>query len=476
MNFAEQYYIHYPQVAIGHWPPFFYLCAGIWGLILGVGHASYLMFMALIVAVLAALLRVVLSHELGVWWSGLAGLLLLLLPPIRETSELMMLDTMVALMSLLAGCALVYLFSNPTLISAILFGLFTSCAILTKGTGMALVMAPLVMIVLTRNVNIIRTKVFWLPALIVAAVAGPWTILFMSSAKQGWEYHVGWKYTLAAIKGFCFLLVDAIGPVLFIAAAYGIWVGIFRRRTIVWSMLFALLISTYMFIIIVPSSIGQRYLTAAFPPLVGFAMAGIASVAKSLQKAKWSNIAQIGVVGMIVAGGVMVMRKPRPIAPTGFNMVAEYVIDKYSNYPKVAILVCSDGIGEGAMISGLAAREPKPGSYFVLRGSKQLARSLWSGQNYHVTFSDEESVKKYLESLPVTIIITDQNVGAKPLKHVEQVESVMTSGKSMWHLDSTWNLPERKIKLYSINQNNYQPPTNISVDMESMLGRNLKAQ
>src|ERR1039457_72543 len=40
MNFAEQYYIHYPQVAIGHWPPFFYLCAGIWGLILGVGHAS----------------------------------------------------------------------------------------------------------------------------------------------------------------------------------------------------------------------------------------------------------------------------------------------------------------------------------------------------------------------------------------------------------------------------------------------------
>ena len=30
MEYAEAYYIHYPRVAMGHWPPMFYAVEGVW--------------------------------------------------------------------------------------------------------------------------------------------------------------------------------------------------------------------------------------------------------------------------------------------------------------------------------------------------------------------------------------------------------------------------------------------------------------
>ena len=33
MAFAENYYLHYPEVAMGHWPPGFYLLQAVWTLL-----------------------------------------------------------------------------------------------------------------------------------------------------------------------------------------------------------------------------------------------------------------------------------------------------------------------------------------------------------------------------------------------------------------------------------------------------------
>src|SRR5579875_2135828 len=35
LHFAENYYFHYPKVAIGHWPPLFYAAEGTWMLVFG---------------------------------------------------------------------------------------------------------------------------------------------------------------------------------------------------------------------------------------------------------------------------------------------------------------------------------------------------------------------------------------------------------------------------------------------------------
>ena len=484
MEFAEQYYLHYPKLAIGHWPPFYYLCAGIWGLLFGVGHTSYLVFMALLSGLLAALLRMVVSRELG-WWEGAAaGVLLLLLPPVLEGSQLMMLDTMVALLSLLAGCALVRLFENRTAVGAILFGLLASGAILTKVSGIALALAPLCMMVLMRNWEAAKRGVFWLSAVVVAVVAGPWTVYFMACAKNGLSGGMGWTYTRTAGKGLSWFLVDATGPFLFVAAIYGIWLMVIKpflrggtRGT--WAMLFALLVSTYALQVIVPAGIEQRYLMTGFPSLVAFAIAGIVGVMDRLRERGWSEAAQVGVAIVVVVVGVAAMRRPHTIPPTEFGKVVDYIVHRYSNYPKIAILVCSDSIGEGVVTSEFAVREPKPDQYFVLRASKQLAQSDWAGHDYHVLFNDRESLKKYLESVPMTLMLVDRSGDADPLmKHVVQVESFLAKGQEMWKLDAGLsmdqvNLP-RKIELYAIEPKDYRVPAQINVDMELMLGRKLK--
>jgi hypothetical protein len=482
--FAEQYYLHYPKVAIGHWPPFYYLCAGIWGLMFGVGHESYLIFMAMLAGLLAAVLRVVVSRELGWWQGAAAGVLLLVLPPVREGSQLMMLDTMIALLSLIAGCTLVRLLEKRTASGAVMFGLVASFAILTKGTGVALTMVPPIVVLLTRRWEVLRRWVFWLPAVVVVIVAGPWTVCTLDSVKDGWKYELGWTYTWAAGKGFFWFLVDAAGPFLSLVALYGIWLMIgrpFLRRAIqpVWAMLFALLISTYIFQVIVPVSIEQRYLMASFPSLAAFIIAGIADVLGRLGDRGWSRPTQMVVACAVMIVGVAAMRRPHRVHATEFGKLVEYVMARYANYPKLAILVCSDSTGEGVVISELAAKVPTPGRYIVLRASKQLAKSDWMGGRYRVMFNDEESLKKYLASVPMTLIVVDQSVEAKPfMTHVLQVESTLAGGKGMWRLDSGWNMDEAKsptkIDLYAIASEDYRIPTQVSVDMDTMLGRKLK--
>ena len=43
-QFAQQYYFHYPKVAIGVWPPGFYAALGMWFLIFGTSRASAIIF------------------------------------------------------------------------------------------------------------------------------------------------------------------------------------------------------------------------------------------------------------------------------------------------------------------------------------------------------------------------------------------------------------------------------------------------
>jgi hypothetical protein len=46
-QFAQQYYLHYPKVAIGVWPPVFYGALGAWFLIIGASRGAAIMFIAM---------------------------------------------------------------------------------------------------------------------------------------------------------------------------------------------------------------------------------------------------------------------------------------------------------------------------------------------------------------------------------------------------------------------------------------------
>src|ERR1035441_7216098 len=48
MKFAQDFYLHYPYLAIGHWPPVFYLIEGLWMLLFSPSRVSIMLLSALI--------------------------------------------------------------------------------------------------------------------------------------------------------------------------------------------------------------------------------------------------------------------------------------------------------------------------------------------------------------------------------------------------------------------------------------------
>src|SRR3954449_13247727 len=80
MPFAENYYLHYPQVALGHWPPFFYVLQALWACVFGVGRTPLLLLMAALCTALAALVFRVARREVGLPLACLAALTLITLP------------------------------------------------------------------------------------------------------------------------------------------------------------------------------------------------------------------------------------------------------------------------------------------------------------------------------------------------------------------------------------------------------------
>ena len=50
LGFAEDYYLHYPKISIGHFPPLFYLVEGVWMLFLGTSKGVILLLLATLAA------------------------------------------------------------------------------------------------------------------------------------------------------------------------------------------------------------------------------------------------------------------------------------------------------------------------------------------------------------------------------------------------------------------------------------------
>jgi hypothetical protein len=89
-QFAQQYYLHYPKVGIGHWPPIFHAILGIWFLILGASRATSMMFIAIIAAATACIIYSVGKRLIGRWAGILAAVLFIASPLVQESSALVM--------------------------------------------------------------------------------------------------------------------------------------------------------------------------------------------------------------------------------------------------------------------------------------------------------------------------------------------------------------------------------------------------
>lgn len=90
LPYARNYYLHYPEVALGHWPPFFYVLQAAWTLVFTASRTSVMLLMAAITALLATVLCETLREEFSLVLGMSAAALMISLPVIEEFSLLLM--------------------------------------------------------------------------------------------------------------------------------------------------------------------------------------------------------------------------------------------------------------------------------------------------------------------------------------------------------------------------------------------------
>ena len=377
MQFAEDYYAHYPKVAFGMWGPLLHVTEAAWMFAFRPSRISLLVPMALISATTAFLLSRALSQEFGGLLAIVTGLLFLSVSAVQHhTEDGIMADTLVALMDFSAALAFGRYLQRPSWKYSMWFGAFVCLlSVLTKANGVALLLLPGFAILSGRAVEHPKAqKSFWAAVAMIGCIAGPWQYysakaLIGHSAPQTCrsvylriqldDPHPIWHSASTNSCGGGFTTGSSCRPEWVAGRDVGI------RSS-------ALVCSVWAFYCLVPGLglIGAG-LIAVMPPLLMFLVAGIYAITRWVEflpmdplRRLWATAAVVVVVFLIRNFSVSQKRY------FGFDEVAERL--ETPEYKNSVILVSSDAQdGEGALISEIAMREKRP-SHIILRATGKM--------------------------------------------------------------------------------------------------------
>jgi hypothetical protein len=420
MGFARDYYDHYPKVALGNWPPFFYVIQSAWTIPFTPGRISILLMMSLLATGTGVLLVGALKREVGTGPALFGALLLVALPLVQQYSGMIMTEIPLALLALAAALCFGSYLDNRGWKAAFGFGIFATLAILTKGSGLFLAFVPPLAILFTRRWNLLKRFSFWTPAAMVAVLCAPWTVMTLKLAQGGWaEGRPSWHFTRQALPYYAEKLYLALGILLVLLALMGLWSRFIEparqnKLSGKWAAAAALLASVLLVQPLIPCGLEARHLIIALPPLMMFAVAG-AVWASGVLTAKGlpARTARLVIFGVTAAGFLGGTFEVASKGYGGFGRMAAELVTLPAE-PAVA-LISSDASGEGMLIAEIAMRERRPG-HRIQRASKVLASSTWSGQGYQTKFETPGDVLAFLKEHPVQTIVLD---GAIPKnKHV----------------------------------------------------------
>ena len=417
LSYAKNYYNHYPKVALGHWPPFFYVLQSAWTLVFTPSRGSVLALMAVLTALTALILFRVLRPEFGAAKALAGAMLFLALPLVQQFAGAVMTEIPITLLILLATIFFGRYLKNEHTVDALAFGLLASLAILTKFSGFVLVLVPPLALLLTRKFHLLKRASFWWPVVIVAVLCGPWTAATLRLAsdgmtQEGW----GWAFTHKAVPFYLRKFYVALGAGVILLGVVGFGAKLFGKRSGesahsgLWAAAGALLASVLLLHMVVPCGYEARHLIPALPAAVLFAVAGGDWLSGWLARRGLApSTAVVVVFGVAALAFVAETFRVPQKGYQGFGPVAETLL-RNPEAKKAAFLISSDARGEGMFIAEVAMREKRPG-HWVRRGSKELASSSWSGAGYKSRFADEQSLIGFLRTNSVRYLVLDRSLG-----------------------------------------------------------------
>jgi 4-amino-4-deoxy-L-arabinose transferase-like glycosyltransferase len=414
MSYAENYYAHYPKVALGHYPPAFYALEGGWLCAFPVTRASVLWLMAALAGSFGTMLFSTARQRAGPLPAavGVAGLALAL-PLTQSLTSVVMADLLVAILVFLSALSLVRYMERERWIDSLAFGLLAAAAMMTKGSAVFLALLPPPAILLTGRYRLLAKGSLWLAVVPVLLICGPWLWLTAGISAEGMNER-GWSEHLrSALPYFPRQFARVFGFTLLIPAAAGT-VRVLRPRSPerepFWAVMVAVPLCLVAFLCAVPAGLEARYLLPAVPSVLLLAASGAEWPLSLLERRRRSAAAWgigFAVIGLFACETFTVPRKgfdadralPRALADLAGQ-----------GDGTLNLLVSSDARGEGAIVSEVAMLDDRRPSHTVARSSKVLAESDWLGRGYREAFESDDQLRSFLAETRFDAILIDETI------------------------------------------------------------------
>lgn len=445
--FAQDFYLHYPKVAMGQWPPAFYALAGTWMMLFGTSLAAALALTALLSGALAGLTLAAARASLDAHGATILAVLFLGLPLVRMNTQMFMTDVPIALLTLAASLAYAQYLATRRCQWSLLFGVIAAIALLTKGSGGCLALLPPLALLLGGRFALLRLPSFWLPLPIVALGAIPWYAATLQMTQGSFLYEWGLSYVATAVPANAAILAGELGPLLALSV-----LGVAASARAAWRRqpgaetgvaLSALLLAVLLFQSLVPAAIEARYLMQAAAPALLLAAMG-ASALMRFVLARWRPLgkaAPILAIALLVILAAPLLLRPTVKPELGFSAAVRDALAAGETGP--IILVGASAPGEGSVVSSVALADPAR-RWYVARGMKLLAASSWTGAHYQTRHPTADAVAAHLDRIGVGMLILDTAPESLKWQHNRQLLQAMQTHAQDWRLVAT----HETVKLY----------------------------
>jgi hypothetical protein len=474
-DFASQYYLHYPKIAFGKWPPAFYVLSGIWFVLFSPSRLTGMLFIAFETVLLSFVAFRVASRLLSPLLSFIAAITVVMTPFFALQSTIFMLEFQTATLGLVSLLAFLAVLEGQGWRAGAIFVLAASACILTKANGWALLISAGVGYLCLRR----QTRAsFAAVAIVLAAtmiVCFPFYFVFVHAMSDGnADTKPALWFTLEAVSTYLResaevlgLAVSALFLVRLVLCARDAYLGQKQQPLIV--LLVAWTVGPFVFQTIVPASFEIRHLAIAFPCVVLLAFTVVP---------QW--LGRTGRVAVIGAGiAVLLLTVPWTMPDRYselFRMAAPQIVSRLSTAPNKAVLITSNGPGEGRLVACMAALDPK-GQYFCIRATKLIVDADWRAVDYHLLVRTREDVLKKLDSVPVSYVAVHDMV-RKGLPHHELLRDALNSAPDRWRLIKVLesvSIPDGKetLAIYEASANLAKPVTTLDLDMHRKLNRRI---
>ena len=430
LAFAAHYYAAYPKVALFVWPPLFHTALSLFMMIAGTGLDQAMVFVALCSAGVAFALYGALRRAGESWLVSLApAVLLTLLPIAQHLSAVMMLDSALALVTVIFAIRTATFIEKPDLKNAVWFAFAAAAGCLIKGNGVAnLVAVPFVIVVL-RRWDILRRRQLYLAAAIVAVLSVIPLALAFAWLRQNSIFAPPSGVMMHALRVYLGEQPAQLGLVGLGAGLLGLILGGMRwlpnraegpPRTLALSMIGCLLGVVGFHLAISHSEPDPRYFFPAVPCMLFF----LPEIGRWLARRTGRSWAVAGTVWLLVAIFLAVDFHIEPVRAAGFRRT---VADLRRSSPgPLRVLVFANDRGEGAFVVEVANSDPGRRDC-VIRSSKLMMVSNWTSSRFNMLYADPEELTSKIERLGIQYLVLDHELARQePLNQL--IRGVLATG------------------------------------------------